>query len=1075
MFMLSFARQKSIVTLKQRHFLTILFSLVLSVGTWSQVTAQEQLDSHAAGSWFVYKGSLPDDPETRAGHFGARSFESPKALARYRGDLWFRLTVDRDNLPNIADLAVDLGRVGDADRAYWNGRLVGNTGIQANHVFFLPHLRRVYVIGNVSQQTNTLVVHANKIALDSLGIGLDPTSVRFGSSAELTMAASRDYVARTILPFVVGIVLLLFGMYHLFLYGFLRSFPDYRDLGICLIFFGVFAVCASFLPYEMGIRPEHVMRAHALGSIWAFVFFGRYVLGQSRARFRWFHKVHYILAAGFSVAVLTATQLETVMERYVYWYLLLIPALLGTYVLALLNQANTRTRTLGLVVTLTALVVALFHDVLVTLAFVEGDLWGIAVVLFVLAGSILVIGRDFAHAHLAVEHTVTLRTQDLQRANEELRSLEKMKARFFANISHDFKTPIAIAFGHIEEAKHSAIETAKQALTSAEKALNSLQGMVGDILDMVKGESGTFQLKWETVSIAKILKAWAAPYEVLCRKKGLTLQYAIAVNDSLSVPIDISKIERVFANLMLNALKFTDEGSVTVGVRTDDSRIYLEVTDTGPGILEKERERIFDRYYQGFDTSLRDHGGSGIGLSFVKEVVSAHNGQVWVEPVPEGGSRFVVSLPLSQDVEITGTYIVTDSDVRAMPLKGSLDVPYPESSPLNHRPDSPSLLLVEDNPEVAQVIVNAMHGYNIYFAKDGIEGLEHLAKRNIHCILSDIMMPRMDGKEFLIEVKKNDRWKVIPFICLTSMSETEHMVECLNLGANNYVTKPFHQEVLRSTVATLIENSLFRDQLVAKEKMASLGLLSAGLAHEIRNPVHSAKNLMEGLRREFERLGGIDFSSPEQALKELETIARKSELVQAAFVDAQNCVSRIHNITEAIGSYSTGSSKLDDLDLVAAVRQELSMVEGKRKEKAVTIFFPNDQPIIVQAFPSIHQAILNVIDNAIDVASAGGGQVHIKVIETKDEAHIHVTDNGVGIPLDQQPYIFDAFYTAKPDRRGTGLGLYITRAIIEYQHLGTIGLHSEEGQGSTFIINLKKVPDLKNRSTLSFKGFPVPI
>ena len=1071
--MLSFMRQKSIVTPRYRHFFNVLFLTVLTIGSWTRAMAQERAKPHMSGSWFVHKGVLPDDPGTRVGHFDAQPFESPGALSGYRGDLWFRMTVNGDGLPNGLDLAVDLGRIGDADRAYWNGRLIGATGMRGSGLFFLPHLHRVYLIGDDARAENMLVVHAVKTALDSLGIGLNPTVVRFDAASPLQLSARQDYALRTLLPLLLGVALLLFGAYHLFLYGFLRSFPDYRDFGACLICFGVFGVCVSFWPYELTMRPERVMYAHALGSIWALVFFGRYVLGQGRLGYRIFHRVHYALAASFSIAVLTATQLEAVMNRYLFWYALFIPGILGIFGVALFNRGNTRTRTVGLVVALALMIVALFHDVLVTLAVIGGDLWGIPVFLLILGVSILVIGRDFAHAYLAVEQTVTLRTQDLQRANEQLRGLEQMKSRFFANLSHDFKTPIALAFAHVGEVKRAAEASLQPALVAAEQALNRLHGMVLDLLDTMKAESGALRLTWETVSPCVIVRAWAAPYNILCQKKGLTLSFDFAVDEGMKIPIDVSKMERVFGNLMANALKFTDEGEITVGLRTDASQLYLSVCDTGPGIPAEEREKVFDRYFQGLSASLRYHGGSGIGLSFVKETIFAHNGRVWVEDVKPHGSSFVVALPLSQDVEITGEHRISELDIRVEAVKGSVEVPYPDSVPSEFRIDRPSVLVIEDNPEVAQVVVHTLEDlYNVYFAKDGLEGLEQLKARRIACIVSDLMMPRMDGRALLHEVKGNDRWKVIPFVCLTSMSDMEIMVECLKMGANNYVTKPFHREVLRSTVETLIQNTQYREQLVAKEKMASLGLLSAGLAHEMRNPIQAAQNLLEGLRRKFERWEKLNPSDSATLQQEMRGLMDGSGIIQESFRDVRNCVIRMNDMIDAIGNYSTGSGKIGGVDLVATVKHALRLLESKRNEKGVVIRLSGAQAVTVQAFSAIVQVITNVLDNAIDAVSEKAGRVEITVTETPDHAEIRVADNGSGIPLRDQSYIFEAFFTTKGPGAGTGLGLYVAKRIVDY-HRGTIKLHSEPGHGATFTIQLKKIPDLESRERIDFKGFPV--
>jgi signal transduction histidine kinase len=990
--------------------------------------------------------------------------------------MWYRTEIPGEVLIGVRQPAVLLGRISDADETYFNGTLIGTTGIVGSSIRFVPHRDRVYLLPrNLIGTTNTVAIRAHKFAADVVGMGVRTGDVRVGEFTSLSGYAFKRYAVRTLLPLGLAIIILVFGVYHLFLFLYVPSRVHYLTLGGCMTFFAVFAACYSFWPYEFSDHPRRILFFHGVGSFWGLYFFGRFIVtGPSRAA-RYLHRAQLVIASVFTLWVATATDFDEGLKRYFSWYVVLIPSILGYFVHAIVNLRKGGVSRFAAITT-GAFIVALIYDVTVTLGGVQGEQWSIPTFMFVLAAGGLVLGRDFAQAYSDVEATVVARTRDLAIANERLRGLEQMKSRFLGNVSHDFKTSIAIAVAHIEDAKASAISTAKQALGAAETALNTLHALVLDFLDTLKAESAELKLKWESVSVGRGVRAWAAPYQILCRKKDLALVLSLSVDDALKVPMDVARMERVFGNLLLNALKFTREGRITVGLRSDASRLYLEVADTGPGVPEQEREMIFERYYQGSHTSLRDHGGSGIGLSFVREVVEAHNGQVWVEAPAEGGARFVVALPLSQDVEITGEYLVADIDGRVGPPNGSVESAYPDPGPETYRPECPSVLVVEDNSEMAQIVVRTLGGpYNVYFAKDGIDALEHLKNRKLDCIVSDIMMPRLDGKGLLMEVKKNVRWRVIPFVCLTSLTETEILVECLNLGANNYVTKPFRREVLLATVSTLIENTVFREQLVAKEKLAALGLLSAGLAHEIRNPVHSAKNAMEGLRRVFQQLEAVDFADREQALGQLEGLAQRSRLIQESFQDAQACVSRIHQITDAIGSYATGATELGNVDLVRVMAQVLRIIEGKRKERGVSITFDNDRQVHVHAFPSIHQAFMNVVDNAIDAASAGGGRVEIHIQETAEGAEVRVADNGPGIPLHQQPHVFDAFFTAKGPGKGAGLGLYITRAIVEFQHRGTIGFHCEERRGATFVLKLKKSPDLAGGDMLDFKGVPIPI
>ncbi|MFH1262789.1 MAG: ATP-binding protein [Pseudomonadota bacterium] len=989
----------------------------------------------------------------------------------------YKRSIDTAELRRYERPALVLGRIGDSDSVDLSGCRIGATGINANggqRGYWWSVLRVYEVPDRCLQSRGQQTLQVNVWKWWGSGFGIFSGPVGIGEYEELAPSARLVEALRFTTLLVFGFVLLVVSAYYGFVYFLVPVRTHNGIFAITAAFLGGFEILTSTYPFRWIDRPWFFywfLLASAGGSAALTLRFLQVRLGALPRRFvRGFEAI----TIGAVIVAAVGLRPDFTYRIYLIWQAIFILGFLVAYGFVvrswLKGKQSTNWRYL---LGFSLLVLSAVHDVVITrLGAGKPYLIPYGFMAFGVAAA-LSLAKEYADAFLNVERQVSDRTKDLAVANEHLRSLEQMKARFFANLSHDFKTPIALAFAHVSEAKREAGVSLRGALGAAEQALNRLQGMVLDLLDTMRAESGALKFTWETVSAAAIVRTWAAPYQILCDKKGLTLSLDISVDEDLKVPMDVSKMERVFGNLMANALKFTDEGGITVGLRMDASQIYLEVSDTGPGIPVEEREKVFDRYFQGDSTSVRDHGGSGIGLSFVKETVLAQNGRVWVEGAETHGSRFVVALPLSQDVEITGEHRISEADIRTEAVKGSVDVPYPDPTPSEPRVDWPSILIVEDNPEVAQVVVHTLEDlYNIYFAKDGLEGLDQLKTRKIDCIVSDLMMPRMDGRTFLKEVKKNDRWKVIPFVCLTSMSDMEILIECLQLGANNYVTKPFHREVLRSTVATLIQNAQFREQLIAKDKMASLGLLSAGLAHEMRNPIQAAQNLLEGLRRKFERWEKMDPADLAAVQGEMRVLVDKDSIVHEAFRDIRNCVLRINNMVDAIGTYSTGSTRLTEIDLTETVQDSLKLLENKRKEKNVAVHWAADQIVKVQAFPTISQAITNILDNAIDAVPAETGEVTVTVSEEDGEVHLQVTDNGPGIPLGNQPYIFEAFFTTKGPGAGTGLGLYVAKRIVEY-HRGAIRVHSEEGRGAIFTIRLKKVPDLQNRETIDFKGFPV--
>ncbi|MEZ4819152.1 MAG: HAMP domain-containing sensor histidine kinase [Bdellovibrionota bacterium] len=297
------------------------------------------------------------------------------------------------------------------------------------------------------------------------------------------------------------------------------------------------------------------------------------------------------------------------------------------------------------------------------------------------------MAKEYANAFLYVEEQVEDRTQDLNRAMEELKGLEKMKERFFTNISHDLKTPITVAMGALEEVKEKYEGAIAQVLAPAERSLHKLRSMVGSILDSVKAESGTLDLVWEPVYIPQFIDGLAQDTQILCKRANIQFNYNTEGYEGLYVPMDQDKMRRVLENIISNAVKYTKTTDksvkqIEIKLATDKSNFHMYIDDSGIGVPEEERESVFERFVQSSKTDLKEHGGSGIGLSFVKEIVDLHNGAVVMEESPWGGSRVHISLPLSQNVTLTDS----QASIRVDTLAGSLDVEYPPRYPKKSMP-----------------------------------------------------------------------------------------------------------------------------------------------------------------------------------------------------------------------------------------------------------------------------------------------------------------------------------------------------------------------------------------------------
>ncbi|MFH1263744.1 MAG: ATP-binding protein [Pseudomonadota bacterium] len=699
-----------------------------------------------------------------------------------------------------------------------------------------------------------------------------------------------------------------------------------------------------------------------------------------------------------------------------------------------------------------------------------------------LSATALALAKEYGDAFLHVEQQVDARTKDLGMALDRLRAMEKMKERFFANVSHDFKTPITIALGAVEELASEMRDLVGEKLKPVDRSLRRLLDMITTMLDTLKAESGTLKLDWKLVHPAELLSGWAEPFRLLCAQKGIEFQVDTYGFENLKIPMDPPKIERVIDNLLSNAIKFTDRRVVPadrknhptpiikVSMRTDSARAYFEVSDSGIGIPPAERDKIFDRYYQSSRTSLKEHGGSGIGLSFVKEMAELHNGKVSVVESEFGGSKFVVALPLSQDVEIIAEASVDDPSRKSV-LHGTLDVAYPRERPEKTQEGRPTLLVAEDNPEVAQIVFTALADeYNVHFAPDGKKALERLKSEPFDALVTDIMMPQMRGDELVEAARKSPKLQALPIIMLSSHDDEETITRLLRGGANDYVTKPFRREILLARVRAQIEAHKTAEWIANNEKVIELGYLAGGMAHQIRNGINQLVNNVK-----FQRAMAADLiarmqkASPEEAAKLQEKLDATSAVIDRA-------MERIRTLVDAVRTYSSGSKQRTEINLADSIELAKSLHADKIKLKGVAVELFGTEGVKLLGYASFHEILVNLIGNAIEACpSDGAGKIIVKGRDLGAEFELSIRDNGAGIKPETLPNLCRPFFTTKSPTEGTGLGLYIVRSIVEGQHGGTLTVASDGvGKGATFTIRIpKEAPEPITNPEVSLHGIDV--
>lgn len=434
---------------------------------------------------------------------------------------------------------------------------------------------------------------------------------------------------------------------------------------------------------------------------------------------------------------------------------------------------------------------------------------------------------------------------------DSLQEVGKLKSQFFANISHEFRTPIAVTLASIESVLNESTEATlldkfKSKLDVVKRNQKRLMSLINQILDLEKLEKGKFALKIrEILNPEKFIENRVLQIRQLATTKGIELISELKLNnESEKIYIDTEMIDKCIYNLLSNAIKFTERGSVTIKSYIEGSQWVLSVTDTGIGIKENELERVFERFHQAGGSESKDYAGTGIGLSLVQEITSAHKGTITVDSVYGQGTTFTMKIPTgkshySPEFIIDIPYADEDTpvlerheDVREgkenkAGIQESLD--WNENLvKTSFSKERKTLLFVEDNYDLRNFIKESFQNeYNVLLGVDGVHGYQLASEHHVNLIISDQMMPNMSGTDLLKKLKSDNRLAQIPFIILTANASPESKLESLRLGADDFLYKPFHIEEVRVRVRNLMalreqQNRIAEDLKAARAIQQSL-------------------------------------------------------------------------------------------------------------------------------------------------------------------------------------------------------------------------------------------------------------
>jgi signal transduction histidine kinase/DNA-binding response OmpR family regulator len=411
-----------------------------------------------------------------------------------------------------------------------------------------------------------------------------------------------------------------------------------------------------------------------------------------------------------------------------------------------------------------------------------------------------------------------------ERENRQLQELDGIKSRFFANISHEFRTPLSIIRGVVEKLrKNNLPSSVEQDLDTINRNANRLLQMINQLLDLSKLEAGKLELQLKSGDLTNLLKLWANTFASLFESKNIAYHYTVPLQPAF-VLFDEEKLELIINNILSNAAKFTPpkgEVSFTATVQKTDNQsclLQMIVQDTGIGILSSQLPRIFERFYQSDNSITRQYEGTGIGLALVKEIVDLHGGQVKAESWEGKGSIFTVQIPLKlADIQ--------EFELLNLPETMAEDKGEELKSDDKRKPKHQKhVLIVEDNAELRHFIHEYIsESYDVIEAENGLEGFKKATETIPNLIISDIMMPGLDGISLCRKLKEDPRTSHIPIILLTAKTNDESKIEGLKTGADEYLIKPFSAEELLLRV-----NNLIRQQQKFKEKFSQSITLNPG-------------------------------------------------------------------------------------------------------------------------------------------------------------------------------------------------------------------------------------------------------
>lgn len=665
--------------------------------------------------------------------------------------------------------------------------------------------------------------------------------------------------------------------------------------------------------------------------------------------------------------------------------------------------------------------------------------------------------RVAAHIGIAVFRA---KTQEYERQrSEELIKLDQAKTIFFSNVSHEFRTPLTLILGKLEKAlatfPYANHEICYNDLKTIHRNSLRLQKLVNTLLDFASIEANRSVPKWELTHFSSFVNDLANVFRDIIEQGGLKF---ILSCDSLpcNIFIDREMWEKIIFNLLSNAFKFTFTGEIELGIRLIEQQVQVFVRDTGIGVEEAQLPNLFQRFHRVECVKSRTHEGSGIGLALVKELVQLHDGEIYAESQLGKGTTFFINFPLRstntimEPMQVAQPY--TNIHAPAFLSEANQWIPYTEQnkapsllkrkSAINAR-----ILIADDNNDMRYYLVNLLDKrWQVESVADGVSALQLLREKKFDLVLTDVMMPGLNGFELLKEIRQDPGLQDMCVIMLTACAGLESRIEGFENGADDYLIKPFSsREVLARVNAHLqfverqkifAENEILRQKnLQAEKNNHAKDLLLGTISHELRTPLTAILFSVQRLQK----------TNSHPLLK----IIEENAIAQNQLIDTLLDTSSI-----ILGKISIEKK---ELELVDAMKKIIDSVSAAAGEKSIVIELKTNSPQIIIAldFLRTRQIFWNLLMNAIKFTPAQG-RIYVNLMKNSDEVQVSIQDTGKGIAPEFLPFIFERFsqedMSYSREKGGLGIGLSLARDLILLQG-GKINAESLGiNKGATFTV-----------------------